>query len=177
MAKTFSVPSFSMPKVNVNTSALKSSMKIPDISAASISNTNPEALIESLGGIQKPSMADIKNALKSSTGITSMSDVEKTLKSGLGKQDVTVPTSPEDVKKAIMNKADEFRSSGNDFKQNLIDKANVVKDTIKTVKEDGLAAGVSGLVPQEYKDIKQSMDDAGMSIDVKDFIGQFKGGK
>lgn len=174
MAKTFSVPSFSIPKVSVNTSALKSSMNIPDININNISN--PESIIESLGGIQKPSVNDIKNALKSSTGITSIADVKNTLMSGVDKQDVTIPTNPEDVKDLIMDKVNDFRASGGDTKQSIMDKVSKAKDTITTVKNEGLAAGISSFIPQDYKDMKQTMEDAGMSVDIKDYIGKLKGG-
>lgn len=103
-----------------------------------------------------PEMGDLKSSL-GGMGINSISDAKNMLLGGGEAKEFKVPT---------VGELKEAASSKIEFGKNIV----------KTAKEQGFKEGLKAAIPQEYKDMKQTMEESGMSFDFGSLKEKFKGG-
>lgn len=152
MAKGFKVPSFSVPKVSIPTAV---TVKVPDVNLDKIpGGSNIKNLASQ---VDIPEMGDLKQSF-GGMGINSVADAKKMLLGGNGDSiTVKIPTKEE-------------------LKQTATSKIDAAKNIIQTAKEQGIKEGLKAAIPQDYKDMKQTLEDSGVSFDVGSLKEKFKGG-
>ena len=149
MAKGFSVPGFSIPKISV-----PKSIKVPTIKAEKLPNMS--GLTDMASQIDIPEVGNLKDSL-SGMGIKSVSDAKNMFLGGGESKGITIPTVAE-LKEAATSKVD------------------TAKNVVKAAKEGGIKEGLKAAIPQEYKDMKQTMEESGVSFDFGSLKEKFKGG-
>ena len=152
MAKGFKVPSFSVPKVSIPTAV---TVKVPDVNLDKIpGGSNIKNLTSQ---VDIPEMSDLKSGL-SGMGINSVADAKKMFLGGNGDSiTIKIPSKEE-------------------LKETATSKVETAKTIVQTAREQGIKEGLKAAIPQDYKDMKQTLEDSGMSFDVGSLKEKFKGG-